>query len=77
MDRSFKARFGSKSLNVLRRVVAQAQEFFYLPSLGTRQVKLTIPNNFLDFYEVFVSVYDVCEVFVTFYDVCDVFVKFL
>ncbi len=66
MDQSFKARFGRNSHNVLRRVIAHAQEFFYLPSLGTRHVKLTIPSNFLEFYEVFVSVYDVCDVFVKF-----------
>jgi hypothetical protein len=36
MDPAFRSRFGSDSINVMRRVVAQAQEFFYLPSLATR-----------------------------------------
>jgi len=42
MDPAFRSRFGSDSINVMRRVVAQAQELFYLPSLATRLIKLVL-----------------------------------
>ncbi len=35
-DQTFKARFQGESLNTMRRVLAQAQNIYYWPSLTTR-----------------------------------------
>jgi len=35
-EQTFKARFGSQSVNTMRRVLAQSQNIYYWPSLTTR-----------------------------------------
>ncbi len=50
MDPAFRSRFGSDSINVMRRVVAQAQEFFFLPSLATRLTKLVLGLFIVQYY---------------------------
>ena len=41
MDQTFVSRFGQESSNVMRRVLAHAQEYFNLPSLVTK-IKLQV-----------------------------------
>ncbi len=45
MDQTFVSRFGQESGNVMRRVLAHAQEYFNLPSFVTK-IKLQVGQRF-------------------------------